>query len=259
MIEAGAVGARFTILDDASPVLKRLMDLFNSLQLSIDRTQAAMKLLVMPPGLNRSLGAMEKRFMAISGASKAAGDVASASFAKMDSAMAATAANLGNVSREMKMIAAESRALNGPRSLRTGAGPSHGGGLNFAGAAVALPGGQRAHIGGTPALAAAGAIGYGAYEEANIEDFVNKIFLSGQITTGNEKSNPLFGKIRDSILKAYTMTGLPLAQIDAGGAALAAHWEAAFAQRVLVDAERRLYDYRACRWPEIADKIAVGQ
>ncbi|MGD0186792.1 MAG: hypothetical protein ABSC25_16280 [Roseiarcus sp.] len=216
MIEAGAVGARFTILDDASPVLKRLMDLFNSLQLSIDRTQAAMKLLVMPPGLNRSLGAMEKRFMAISGASKAAGDVASASFAKMDSAMAATAANLGNVSREMKAIAAESRALNGPRSLRTGAGPSHGGGLNFAGAAVALPGGQRAHIGGTPALAAAGAIGYGAYEEANIEDFVNKIFLSGQITTGNEKSNPLFGKIRDSILKAYTMTGLPLAQIEEG-------------------------------------------
>lgn len=47
---------------------------------------------------------------------------------------------------------------------------------------------------------------------------------------------------------------LPLAQIDAGGAALAAHWDAAFAQRVLVDAERRLYDYRACRWPEIAEE-----
>jgi hypothetical protein len=219
MIEAGTVGARFTILDDASPFLKRLMEQFNALQGAIERTQAAMKALVMPPGLTRSLGTMEKRFLAISDASKVTGDVASASFAKIDSAMAATAANLGAVSKEMKAIAAEARAINGPRNLRYGGGSrtgGHGGGVYFGGAAVPLPGDQHAHISGTPAIAAAGALAYGAYEEGKIQDFANRIFLTGGLTTGNLTANPLYGKIRDSILKAYVMTGLPLEQIEEG-------------------------------------------
>ena len=171
MISAGEVGAVFRVVDEASPILKRLMDQFNALQVTIERTEAAMKALVMPPGLNRSLGTMERRFRAISDASKITGDVASASFAKIDSALGATVTNLGNVSREMKAIAAEARAINGPRSLRYGGG-SHGGGsgggVHFGGAAVPLPGDQHAHISGTPALAAAGAIAYGAFEEAKI-------------------------------------------------------------------------------------------
>lgn len=219
MINAGEVGAVFRIVDEGSPVLRRLMEQFNALQGAIERTQAAMKALAMPPGLNRSLGTMEGRFRAVADASKVTGDVASASFAKIDSAMAATAANLGNVSREMKAIAAEARAINGPASLRTGGGSrggGSGGGVHFGGAAVPLPGDQHVRISGTPAIAAAGAIAYGAFEEGKIEDFANRIFMTGGLPVGNLTANPLFGKIRDAILKAYVTTGLPLDQIEEG-------------------------------------------
>jgi hypothetical protein len=59
-------------------------------------------------------------------------------------------------------------------------------------------------------------VAYGTYEAAQLEDFINRIFLTGGISTGKQAANPLADKIRDAVLQTYTMTGLPLRQIEEG-------------------------------------------
>jgi hypothetical protein len=220
MISAGEVGAVFKVVDEASPALRRILEQMNALTAAVDRTQLALKSLTMPPGLNRSLGLTEKRFANIADASKVTGDVVASTFVKIDRAAAATASNVANIGRELKAIGAEARAMGGLGSLRYGGGPrgpGGGGGVHFGGASVPLPGEQHARITGGPLLAAGGALAYGTYEEASIEDFINRIFRTGGIPLGTPNAqNPLFKVTRDAILKAYVQTGLPLEQIEEG-------------------------------------------
>ena len=56
VLAGGAVGAVFTIKDEATPVLKRLLDEFNSLDIALEKTKLALSELKFPPGLNRSFG-----------------------------------------------------------------------------------------------------------------------------------------------------------------------------------------------------------
>ena len=226
MLESGEVGAIFRIVDDASPALKRIAELLEKLQGQIVRTQKSMKAMAFPPGLNRSLGIMETRMTQIAEASKGL-DAATGAFAKIDATAASTSANLANISREMKTIAAESRAVNGPAALRGGAPSSlrargsggHGGGsgVHFGGGSVPLPGDQHARFSGTPALVAAGAVAWGTYEEAKVQDFVTKMFMTGGVTVnGPLADDPRYKQIRGAILSSYVKTGLPLEQIEEG-------------------------------------------
>lgn len=227
MIESGAVGAVFEIQDRASPVLERIAEELEALQAQILKTQESMKALAFPPGLNRSLGLMETRMTKIADASKASADAAAGAagaFARMDTASAAMSTSLANAAREMKSIAADSKAVNGPAalrrapaSLRARGGGGHGGGVHFGGAGVPLPGDQHARISGGPALVAAGAVAWGAYNEAELQDFVTRMFMTGGITpTGPLADDPRYRQIRDSILKSYARTGRPLEQIEEG-------------------------------------------
>jgi hypothetical protein len=143
VIEAGAVGATFEIKNLASATLRALMREFEALQGAIDKTQAAMRELSVPPGMNRSLGVTETRMTAIANAAKVAGDESAAAFVKVDESAAATVASLGRVAAAMKGVGAEARAVNGS-SLPMGAG-GHGGGrggmFHTRGPAASLPGG----------------------------------------------------------------------------------------------------------------------
>ena len=113
MISAGEVGAVFRIVDEASPVLRRILELMDALTASVDRTKLSLKTLTVPAGLNRSLGITRDRFVGIAEASNASGDAVAASFVKMDGAIAATSANIANMGRELKAIGSESRAIGG--------------------------------------------------------------------------------------------------------------------------------------------------
>jgi hypothetical protein len=217
MIQAGEVGATFTIIDEAGPVLKRLMSQFMALQGIIERTQAAMKIMVMPPGMNRSLGIMSTRMTKIAEASKAAGDASAASFTKIDAAAATTSASLANVAREMRGIAAESRAVNGSASLGALRARGSGGGVHFSGGAVPLPGDGHARFSGTPAVAAAAAVAWGTYQEAELQDFVTRMFMTGGVATHGPMANDArYQQIRSAILSSYVKTGRPLDQIEEG-------------------------------------------
>jgi hypothetical protein len=127
MISAGSVGAEFTIVDNAGPVLRALMAQFMALGAQIDKTQLAMRALAVPPGMNRALAVTETRMTAIADAAKAASDESVASFAKVDASAATTTASLAAVSAELRNIAAGAKAVNGS-SLKLGGGSGGGGG-----------------------------------------------------------------------------------------------------------------------------------
>jgi hypothetical protein len=153
---------------------------------------------------------MESSLKGVATQSETTAGVVSSGFAKMDESIAATASGLTKLKAEMRGIASAGRSVGAAPSIRNG---GHTSALHFSGSGVALPGDQHARISGGPAMAAAGAVGYGAYEEAKIQDYVNKIFLTGN-EPGSVTSNPLYKTIRDSILKSYVMTGMPLDQIE---------------------------------------------
>ncbi len=96
-ILAGEVGASFVVKDEASPVLRALMAQFMSLQSVIDKTQAAMLKLAVPPGMNCALGVTETRMTKIADVAKIASDEFVAAFAKVDASAATTAASLAAV------------------------------------------------------------------------------------------------------------------------------------------------------------------
>src|SRR5665213_1889194 len=104
MISAGEVGAVLKVVDEASPALQRIAERMDALQASIDRTEAGLRTLAVPAGLNRSLGVTTTRFERIADASKVTSDTVAASFARMDRAMGATSANMASVGRELKAI-----------------------------------------------------------------------------------------------------------------------------------------------------------
>ena len=104
MISAGEVGAVFIIADEASPVLKLLMDQMNALQGVIEKTQLALKELKFPPGLNRSIGNMDRALTAAGTSADAmAGKVASG-FAKIDGSVNVTQAKIAALKAEMRTL-----------------------------------------------------------------------------------------------------------------------------------------------------------
>lgn len=224
MISSGEVGAVFRIVDEGSPVLKSLMDQFNALEGVIERVKVTMRDIKLPPGLTRSMANLERNMKGVVDQSARMGEMASSGFLKIDESVATTKRMVADLRKEMAAVGTESRRLGGGvggvPSIRNGGGHSSGGssngGVHFGGAAVPLPGDQHMRISGTPLVAAGAAIGYGAYEEAKVQDIANRAFISGGLSTAGLTANPAYEKIRDAILHAYTMTGLPLDQIEEG-------------------------------------------
>src|ERR1700761_9370889 len=100
MITAGEVGAVFKIVDEASPVLKKLMDQFTALQGVIDRTALAMKEIKFPAGLNKSLGTLDAKLKSITDSAAATAGAVGSSFEKMDASIATTAEAIAKLKTE---------------------------------------------------------------------------------------------------------------------------------------------------------------
>ena len=136
MISAGEVGAVFAVKDEASPVLKALMDQFNALGATLDRTKLALAELKLPPGLNAAIGRMDK---ALAGAGNTADLMAgkvSGGLAKIDASVGVTQGRIAALKAEMgtlgagvgRIAASGLPALPGGQSgIRSrGAGGEHG-------------------------------------------------------------------------------------------------------------------------------------
>ena len=209
MISAGEVGAVFRIGDEASAQLRRMAEQFDALQAAVDRTQAAFKALAIPPGVNRSLGRMEERMSKVADAAKLTSDAIASSFANVDKSIATSAGALADLAKELKAVGVESRAIGGAPNLRYG---GVGRGRGSSGAHVSAPrvGAGGFHLGGMslPAQVAAGAIAYGVYEEAEIEDIVARAMVTGQLHVDDGmRQTDAFKSMRDIIQRSSAKTG----------------------------------------------------
>jgi hypothetical protein len=97
-------------------------------------------------------------------------------------------------------IAGGGGGAGGPRRSRGVHGP-RGGGLHVSGLSADLPGGH-AHFrgGGNAAMAAAGALAYGVYEESEVEDVAARAMITGQIKVDDGmRYSDAYKQLRDVI------------------------------------------------------------
>ena len=157
MISAGEVGAVFIVKDEASPVLKKLMEQFEALGKSIDSTKKLMQSFKLPAGLNASLKTMADNLTAIGAATDNAAARFDRNFNLMDESIIRTIDRMADLAYEIRGVAAESAAVG--KGIGVWSGRGVGGGIprtsgpngpsvGVGGPRVEGPGGTSFHAGG---------------------------------------------------------------------------------------------------------------
>lgn len=184
MIEAGEVGAVFMVKDEASVVLQRLARQFRELDDLVLKTKASLKALgVTSLGtLQERLGGVGKELTGIGDKSKVSTDIMASAFGRADAAVNTTIERVGVLRKELGGLASQSRAValiagggggGAPPVMRNRVAGGHGGGAHISNInGMPLGGGYHIRGGSMPALGAAGALAYGAYAQAEMEDAI---------------------------------------------------------------------------------------
>jgi hypothetical protein len=170
MITSFAVGAVFKIINEASPALAQILKQIRELNLAIDRARKNMALLgksVMPVGLTKAVeetGALAKEW----------GNVAKN--ARMAQRAIGNASSTAVRSSGVAAAAAGGGGRGGGTAAGAGGGRHRpgwlgGGAAHVTGPGASIPGGSHVRFGGG-AMAAAGLLGYGVYEAAEMQDAV---------------------------------------------------------------------------------------
>ena len=181
------VGAIFTIVNRASPVLAKIAE---------------------------QLGAIDKQIAGLgTGASDMTAGMALA-FGKVTESAATALGSMRALKTEMAEIAASSQAVGrlgapiGIRSRGTGGGGGSGG-AHFTGPGMGLPGGSHMRLGGSAAMAGVGVLGYGAFLEAQMQDAIFQLlYHTGQADTPENREK--FSRI---IQDAMASTGSSLSAV----------------------------------------------
>ena len=181
------VGALFTIVNRASPVLVKVAE---------------------------QLAAIDKQIAGLgAGASDMTASMAVA-FGKVGGLADAALGSMRALKTEMAEIAASSQAVGrlgapiGIRSRGTGGGGGIGG-THFTGPGLGLPGGSHMRLAGGAAMAGIGALGYGAYLEAQMQDAIFQLlYHTGQADTPENREK--FSRI---IQDAMASTGSSLSAV----------------------------------------------
>ncbi len=123
--------------------------------------------------------------------------------------MTAAAGLMERVSAGSAAVAAAGATIPNAHIGQRG-GHGRGGGPHFGRVGTEIPGGH-ASVGGGPALAGAGIIGYGIYEAAEMRDEVNKLLITGQVnaTEWGGKRDQLSKLLMDSA----SLTGFSVGQV----------------------------------------------
>jgi hypothetical protein len=193
-IEAGEIGAVFTVVDQASAVLRRIAEQLNVIQTKIDATK--LKLNDFGAGtslakLTEQLGLVDERIAGLGlTADKAALGISGA----FDKAGASIAESMGVATKaaiaDLDSIAAAGRLAGGAGA---GVGEGRGGLLRrLAGPLAGLV---------SPEMLGAGIVGYGIYSQAEIEDAASKMLQTGQVANTAEARSKIVEAIRDASSK----------------------------------------------------------
>ena len=222
MISEGEIGAIFSIVDEASPVLRALAEQFNALQGSIDKLKLAFKEIKLPPGVVKSItnmsaamdkatvaaGKLEGSFGDIGAAAESGSTKTSASFGKIDESIATTQGKLAALKAELRTTGSVGGFGGGaPPGIRERA-LGHGGGGHFNNQHIPTPGGSGFSVPGGPLMAAGAAVGYGAFLESEFEDQAARMILTGQMNRDVKMTDmPVFKQIRETLQNISQSTG----------------------------------------------------
>ncbi len=166
-----------------------------------------------------------KLFEPITVAAKDASASAIASIGGVTTAIETAVARLGVLTSEVNKLGARATAIDAggvvaatEGSAVASMGRGHRRGLHFGRAGTEIPGGH-VSTGGTPALAAAGIVGFGLWEAMQAEDVIAKAGITGQLDMGGDFQNgPQAQAMRDMMKKTASTTGFSLK--DSGEAIL---------------------------------------
>jgi hypothetical protein len=186
MIISEEVGAIFKIIDQASPALKRILAQVRELAKAVEKAKLSLAEITKGVGsgglgLATAIGETDKL---------------AASWKRVSEQAAKARTTMTGAAGSVRMPPGSGGGGGGNRNMfRPGArgGGGHGGGAHIGGPGFSIPGGGHVNFRGG-AMAAAGLIGYGAYEAAEMEDAVwQLIYHSGQ--EQNDGNRAKFRKI----------------------------------------------------------------
>jgi len=167
----------------------------------------------------RGIGAeAPELFQPIASAATAAAEEAIGSIGRINEAIKASVAEMRGLNTEAAAVAA--RSSGGAAAAAAGAeaglpgsnrvGRARHGGPHFGRVGTEIPGGH-ASIGGGPAMAAAGVIGYGVYEAAEMRDEVNRLMITGQVDA--EKWGATREQLGKLLMDSASLTGFSVGQV----------------------------------------------
>lgn len=196
MITSFEVGAVFKIINEASPALRKILGEIRALNKAIEGARANASALMKTLGAGTDAAVGETRALAAEWRSVAA----QAKLANRE-IRAVTASNSGAASVRPRL----------PSGGARGRGGSGGFGPHYNPSGIAVPGGHIGFRGGGAAMAAGGALAYGAFMASqNESDIWQMLFHSGlPDTEGNRK------KFADIVKEAHSLTGGNLEDIRA--------------------------------------------
>lgn len=111
MLDAGSVGALFSIKDEASPVIRNIIAELEAMQSAVDKAKLALAELKMPPGLTRSVGNAAKAMKSLGNEAARAGNEMTAGLGRADASFIATTEKAGILKKELAAAAREAREI----------------------------------------------------------------------------------------------------------------------------------------------------
>jgi hypothetical protein len=200
VITSFEIGARFRLINEASPTLAQILKQIRELNLALDKARTSLTALgksVVPVGLTTAV-------TETSALARAWADVGkNATLAKHAIGSASTTAV-----RSAPAAAAVATGGGGGRHRPGWLGGGGGGGAHFRGPSVGMPGGSHVRLGGG-AMAGAGLLGYGVYEAAQMEDGVFQLIYH----SGLEQNDANRSKFRKVLQDSMAESGYPLKDI----------------------------------------------
>jgi hypothetical protein len=210
VISSYEVGAIFRITDDATPTITRLAQEARALADAIQMARTELAALGRSAGLttiSRQLSTVTRNATAAAAALRTVGTTASGVPAIRQAAGAGGGAGGGGV-----VPPAGGRRYPGGGGWRRGHGA---GALHISGLSTRIPGGHAYFRGSNTAMAAGGALAYGVYEEAELEDATARMMLTipgaaeDPSTSGARRA-----QIRALLQDTASRTGAPIGDLE---------------------------------------------
>jgi hypothetical protein len=201
MVTGMEVGALFRLVDEVSPGLRKILESVRELNKAITAARDNLKGLgATSPGLGAAItetdslaAAWRKVGESAAAASKLINETAAKSAAAAATATGATTATSATMSRRHR-----------PGWL--GGGGGGGGGPHVTGPGIALPGGSHLRVGGNAAMVGAGALGYGIFEDAEMQKGIHWI----NYHLGRRDSKENNAEVSKIIEEGMIKTGFPM-------------------------------------------------